>query len=171
MSEAKAMKRALLKKKKKKRPFKERDLLSSGSTLLNLNCSGFSSGAFLKGLYIFLVGDTSSGKTFLTRTCLAEAAINTYFKDYRFIFDNAENGSIMDTEKFFGKAVARRLEPPQGTRAKPINSEFTEDFYYNIDDAFKDGRKFIYILDSMDALDTKADLKKFNAKKLFRVHD
>jgi hypothetical protein len=82
--------------------------LSTGSTLLNLACSGKVSGGFIKGHYYHFVGDSSSGKTFLCLTCLAEAAINPHFDDYQLIHDDAENGSLFDFGKFFGPKMAGR---------------------------------------------------------------
>ena len=44
------------------------DLLGTGSTLLNLAISGKTCGGFPAGKYVFFVGDSSSGKTFLALT-------------------------------------------------------------------------------------------------------
>lgn len=159
------IKDALTKPKKKRQAVPPENLLSTGSTLINLACTGRVKGGFAKGLYVFLVGDSSSGKTWLSMTCLAEASINPNFNDYRFIFDNAENGALMDVRKFFGKAVAKRLEPPAGTRESPVNSGTVEEFYFHVDDAFQAGRPFIYILDSMDALTAAEDEEKFQEQK------
>lgn len=141
-------------------------MLSTGSTLLNLACSGKVFGGFRAGHYYFLLGDSDSGKTFLAMTCLAEAASNPKFDDYRFIFDDAEDGALMDKARFFGKKVVKRLEPPAGSKDDPIYSSSAEDFYYNLDDARKVGKPFIYILDSMDALTSSQEGKKFNEQKL-----
>ena len=158
-------------KGKKKRLAKPtiKEGLSTGSTLLNLACSGNPHWGFAKGQYHFTVGDSSSGKTFLDLTCLAEASINPDFNDYRFLFDNAENGALMDFRRYFGKGVADRIEPPAGTKESPKYSGTVEEFYYNVDNAFADGRPFIYVLDSMDALTSDDELKKFNEKKKARA--
>jgi RecA/RadA recombinase len=139
--------------------------LSSGSTLLNLACSGKPHVAFIKGHYYFLVGDSSSGKSFLSLTCLAEANLNEHFKDYRFIYDNAEDGALMDIKKFFGAKTAARIEPPRIENDLPVYSSTVQDFYYHLDDAEKAGRPFIYILDSMDALSSQEFDEKFNENK------
>jgi len=151
-----------LRKKKQKRKVSAKDFLSTGSTLLNLACTGKPNRGFKKGHYYYLVGDTDSGKTFLSLTCLAEASINPNFKDYRFIFDNAEDGALMDIEKFFGKAVASRIEPPSIGK---LYSDTIEEFYYHVDDAVKMKRPFIYILDSMDALSSDYEGEKFDEHK------
>ena len=142
------------------------DYLSTGSTLLNLACSGNVLGGFVKGKYFFLVGDSASGKTFLSLTCLAEASINPHFDDYRFIYDNVEGGALMNLQKFFGTKVVERLESPfEDEDGTPRNSETIEDFYFNVDDAVQEEKPFIYILDSMDALSSDAEWKKFGEKK------
>ena len=144
------------------------DLLKTGSTILDLAISGRRAGGFTKGRYFWIVGDSSSGKTFLILTCLAEASINKNFDDYRFIYDNVEDGALMDFRKYFGKRMADRVEPPgwyDKTRGQPIYSATIEDFYYYLDDAFDGGKPFIYILDSMDALDSKYAEAKFQEKK------
>lgn len=145
----------------KKPRLKKSDFLSTGSTLLNLACSGKHFGGFVKGKYFFLVGDSISGKTFLSLTCLAEAAINPSFANYRFIYDNGEDGALMDLAKFFGKAVAERLEPPAMKDGMPVYSTTIEEFYYHLDDAVKGSRPVIYIQDSMDVLSSDSEEDKF----------
>lgn len=154
-----------LTKKKKKRKLTSKDYLSTGSVLLNLALTDKPYGGFIKGKYYYIVGDSRSGKTFLTLTCLAEAGINPNFKDYRFIYDNGEDGALMNIKKFFGKAVDKRMEAPSYHKGEPRYSETIEDFYYNVDDAIQDGRPFIYIVDSMDVLGSKAEDKKFDESK------
>lgn len=143
----------------------KKEYVSTGSTLLNLACSDNPFNGFAKGHYYFLVGDSASGKTFLSLTCLAEAARNPSFKDYRFIYDNAEDGALMDIEKFFGKKVAEKLEAPSYENNLPVYSSTIEEFYYHIDDAIKANKPFIYILDSMDALSSIEEANKFEEQK------
>jgi len=143
-----------------------RDLLSTGSTLLNLACSDNPFGGFLKGKYYFLVGDSASGKTFLSMTCFAEAMNNKHFKDYRLIYDNVEDGCLMDVERLFGRDVAEHLEfPSKAKDGTPVFSFTIEDFYYHLDDALKEDKPFIYVLDSMDGLSSVAEGEKFEDHK------
>jgi RecA/RadA recombinase len=141
------------------------EMLSTGSTLLNLAVSGNPFGGLLPGHYYYLVGDSESGKTFLSMTCAAEAAINPTFKQYRVIYDNIEDGMLMDLDTLFSEEVADRIEPPATHKGEPVFSDTVESLYYHIDDAVKGGRPFIYILDSMDALDSEAAEKKFDKQK------
>ena len=159
------IKEAATTKPEKKRN-KRTDFLSTGSTLLNLACSGRPSGGFLKGKYYFLVGDSSSGKTFLSMTCFAEAAHSEYFKHHRLIYDNVEDGCLMDLEKYFGKKTADKVEPPAiGFDGLPQYSRQIEDFYFHVHDAIEEEKPFIYVLDSMDALTSQDEIEKFDETK------
>lgn len=141
-------------------------LLSTGSTTLNLACTGRLEGGFAPGRYYFMVGDSSSGKTFLSMTCFAEAAKNPFYDNYRFIYDGPENGALMDIERFFGKRVKERLEPASFDEAgNPKPSYTVQEFYYNVDSWLKDGRPFIAILDSQDCLSSDEEILKFEEQK------
>lgn len=139
--------------------------LSTGSTLLNLACTGRTNVGFLPGCFYFFVGDSSSGKTFTTLTCFAEACQNPLYENYRLIFDNAEGGALMDIEKFFGKRVAERMEPPSVVGLMPRYSETIEEFYYHLDSATEGETPCIYVLDSMDVLGSDSSNKKFDQHK------
>lgn len=146
------------------------DLLSTGSTVLNLALSGRPSGGVAKGFALLLIGDPGSGKSWISCTILAEASISREFKDYRLIYDNPENGIHMDLRQYFGKRMFDRLEPPGGTRSKPVHSRTVEEFYDFMDDATGRGKPFIYVLDSMDALRPEAEEAAFaEAKKARRT--
>jgi len=158
------IKERLLAKRDKAARFTESDYLSTGSTLLNLACSGKPRGGFIKGHYYHFVGDSSSGKTFLCLTCLAEASINKSFNNYRLIHDDAENGALFDFEKFFGPKMAARVQPPAGTQDNPQYSVTVEDFYDHLDNALAKG-PCIYVCDSMDVLVPRDDQKKYDKQK------
>jgi len=136
------------------------DYLSTGCTLLNLSLSGKTDGGVLAGTYVYFVGDSSSGKTWFSFSLFAEAGRNPRFRNHRLIYDNAENGALMDVEKYFGKRTAAKLESP-----KRNPSHTVEEFYYNLDDAHRDGRPYIYVLDSMDAIESEKDEEHFLKKK------
>lgn len=161
--------KAELLRKQTPRPVPTEDLLSSGSTVLNLACSGRHAGAFAKGTYCFFVGDSSSGKTIFTMTTLAEAAKNKQFKDHRLILDDVEHGMKFDVESFFGSLLTKRLEPPFGTKAKPRHSRLLEESYDRLEDLLTAGEPVVYIQDSNDALlagdDVKTRAKQRKAKE------
>lgn len=150
---------------------KKEDYLSTGSTLLNLACSGVPEFGLAKGLYFWIAGDSSSGKTFLLLTCLAEAARNPNWDKYDLIFDDVEGGALMDMEQFFGKKMASRVKAPEYAEdGSPVYSDTAEDFYFGLDERLDDvdagkAKPFIYVLDSMDALSTKYEGAKFDEKK------
>jgi RecA/RadA recombinase len=158
------LKKMLLTRREKPRLNPE-GALSSGSTLLNLACTDTAGFAFLKGGYYYLVGDSASGKTWTSLTCFAEAMRSKAFKHYRLIFDDVEGGALMDIERYFGKEVARRMEPPATRKGAPVCSATVEDFYYHIWDLIEQGDPFIYVLDSQDALGSTSALKKFKEQK------
>jgi len=131
--------------------------LSSGSTLLNLACTDHPDFAFKKGGYYYLVGDSMSGKTWTSLTCFAEACLNPAFKNYRLVFDNVEGGAQMDMAFYFGKEVARRIELEESTTI--------ESFYARLAKLSSAGKPFVYVLDSQDALTSKASAKKVSKQR------
>lgn len=139
--------------------------LSTGSTLLNLACTDRPEIGFLKGGYYYLVGDSTSGKTWLSLSCFAEACRNKAFSSYRLVFDDVEGGALMDVEHYFGREVARRMEPPAVKKGLPVYSDTIESFYFHITDLLKEGKPFIYVLDSQDSLTSSAAAGKFQKQK------
>lgn len=149
---------------------RKKDLLSSGSTMLNLACTNSPFGAFIKGRYHLLVGDSASGKTFLSMTCLAEACASKYFDNYRLIYDNVEDGCLLNLAALFNEEVEERIEPPAtADDGSPVYSFNVEEFWYNFDDAVEkakaDNQPFVYVLDSMDSLSSEAETSKFDQHK------
>lgn len=163
-----ALKKALVEGDKwERRFFDKASAVSTGSTLLNLALTGYPDRGVYKGRYYWFVGDSTSGKTFWTLTLLAEASINPNFNDYDLIFDNAEDGALMDITTYFGPKLAKRLKAPKTKDGVPTNSEDIEDFYFTIAerlDAIEAGKAkpFIWVVDSMDALSSKYEKKKFD---------
>lgn len=140
--------------------------VSTGSTLLNLACTDTPHAGYLPGGYYYIVGDSTSGKTWLTLGCLAEAASNPSFDKYRLIYDDVEGGALMDVAHYFGKKLAKRLEPPRvSAKGRHVHSTTVESFYYHLQDAIDEKTPFIYVLDSQDALESKAAQEKFKEQK------
>lgn len=131
--------------------------LSTGSTLLNLALTDKHDGGWLTGRFYNVVGDSSSGKSFMCLTSLAEAANNPAFDDYRLIYDDVEVANTFDVEKLFG-LLAERMEAPRYEDDAPIYSNTVEDFYANVMRLCKEGTPFIYVLDSIDALTSNSEL-------------
>lgn len=156
----------LLMHKRPKSVLSKECAVSTGSTLLNLACTDRPDVGFMKGGYYFLVGDSTSGKTWLSMTCFAEAARNSAFKDYEFVFDNVEDGAQMDVEFYFGKEVARRMiAPSYDKKGNSVHSTTVQSFYYHITKLLKAGKKIIYALDSQDALTSDSANDKFEEQR------
>ena len=147
--------------------------LSTGSTLLNLALSDRWYGGLLAGNYYLFVGDSTSGKTLMSLSCLAEACVDSAFSEHRLIYDGAEHGCLFDLEKMFSKSIADRIEAPEYDNGVPVYSQVLEEFYFKLADLCDEaesggGRPFVYVLDSMDVLKCAAENKRFDkAKKAF----
>lgn len=134
-----------------------RMLVSSGSVMLNLACSNTYRGAFEVGRMVNLIGDSSSGKTYLAMEMLASCANDKRFDDYTLIYDDTEHALSMDIEELFGDTLAERLTYPEyDNDEEPVCSRTIEDFHYNIRQALEAG-PCIYVLDSFDALTSEQD--------------
>jgi RecA/RadA recombinase len=155
---------ALTADRETKKPIPEEDWLSTGMTVLNLAITGRPFHGIPKGKAMHFVGDSSSGKSWFSLNLFAEAAQNKQFDGYRFVFDNAENGALMDVERYFGASTAKRIRPPAGSRDEPVYSETIEQFYFHADAALDRG-PCIYVLDSMDALNANDDEHLFEAQR------
>ena len=119
-------------------------LIPSGSTLLNLACSDSIKGAYGAGKIANLIGDSSSGKTILAWSMLAEVCNDPTFKDYKIIYDDVEAALEINVKKMFGTKTSERVEK--------ISSDTVEDFYGTVVSLTNDPTPFIYVLDSLDAL-------------------
>ncbi len=134
-------------------------MLPTGFDQLNLAISDSVHGGLPVGTYTRVCGDSDAGKTFVVLAILAEASIHPDFSKYRLIYDPVENGALMNLEQYYGEELAKRIEYPRVVNGSGTASEHVEDFYHNVTDALQKKIPFVYVLDSMDALETKADLK------------
>lgn len=131
--------------------------IPTGSTLLNLALSDVWNGGWPTGKISNLIGDSSSGKTFLAMTAFAEMGKFKRFKDYRRIFDDVEAANEFDMEKLFGRNTADLIESPGEGNG---NSNSIQDFEVHVNNALDDGRPFLDILDSFDALTSEEEIKR-----------
>lgn len=155
---------------KNQKEINSRNVLSCGSALLNMACTDSPYGAFIPGRYYLLVGSSSSGKTWLVLNTCAEACINPRFDNYKLILDEPEEGNNVDIQRYFGRRMLERIKAPGYDEDNlPVYSETVEDFYDNLsrelDSAEKDGYGLIYIIDSMDALTSMAEIKKTSEQR------
>lgn len=144
--------------------------IPSGATLLNCGLSDTPWGGYGLGKVVNLIGDSSSGKTLLALTGLAEMCKDPRWDDYDLILDDAEDALAFDVAHLFGPKLAARLDTS-------YRSATVEEFYGNIKARLNGGKKkpkakkgakiqkdddeeapntvarpFVYILDSLDAL-------------------
>ena len=127
-------------------------LLSTGNTLMNLALSDSTEGGYHAGKMVNLIGDSSSGKTILALTMLAEANLHPKMKEYDLIFDDVESALEIDIEALFGKSLAKRIIYKK--------SNTIEDFYGAIYNQIVSGKPFIWVLDSFDALTSRDEQRR-----------
>ena len=145
---------------RKSKEVRPQDLYHTGSTLVNLACSGHWRGGFKLGTIVTMPGTSQSGKSILAETALAEGINDARFKDYDFVRDDAESCYNFDTSYLFGEGVAERvIEPPLGT------SNTIQDFKANMLTVMRKG-PCIYLLDSLDGLSSDEELEKEMRKAL-----
>src|SRR3990172_2108983 len=135
-------------------------LIPTGSTLLNLACSDTIEGGWGVGKMVNLIGDSSSGKSLLAFTMFAEVVRRKEFDDYVLIYDDVEQACEFDVGKLFGKEVQQRVMAPDSIDDEPRYSNVIQDFYGSILQLCKEGKPFIYVLDSLDALSSKEEVAK-----------
>ena len=155
---------------RKRQEIKKQNTISSGSALLNLACTDSPYGAFIPGRYYLIVGSSSAGKTWTMLSVAAESTLHDKFKDYKVVLDEPEEGNNVDINFYFSEEVANKIQAPKyDDNNEPVYSETIEDFYDNInrelDEAENEKRGLIYILDSMDALTSMAEIKKTDEQR------
>jgi recombination protein RecA len=142
---------------------------STGCDLLDLVVGGGLGLGFPSGKVINIVGDTSTGKTFLAWEIIA-AAIQRYRKRFKYKYDGAEYGNTFDPFSLYG--IDWDSEKDQ------LHSRTVEEMACNYTlflDSLKDGECGIYVVDSLDGLSSKENqertaerLKAFESNKEFK---
>ena len=127
-------------------------LIPTGNALLNMALSDSVYGGYGIGKLVNLIGDSSSGKTILALTMMAECNINPKFNDYDFWFDDAETSLEIDIKALFGSKLDKRI--------KFRKSKTIEDFYGFIYNLIQSGKPFLCVLDSFDALTSRDEQKR-----------
>jgi len=123
----------------------------TGSELLDVLVGGGEGLGYPAGRVINLVGDKSSGKTFLACELIA-AARHKYKSKLIWQYDDCESGFSFNTENMYG------FEIMPSTIEDRHRSRTVEDLYCNIRkflENVEDGKMPIYVVDSLDGLDSK----------------
>lgn len=103
------------------------------------------------GRFINIVGDKSSGKTFLSNEFIANSHYE-FGDKFRWVYDDCESGYSFDTESLYGFEIM-----PQNDSER-THSSTVEDAFCNITNfckSLKKGEFGIYVLDSLDGLTSK----------------
>lgn len=135
--------------------------IPTGVTMLNLAASGDARGGWEAGKIVHIVGDSDTGKSALAYTTLAECAPRPRFSKYAFYKDDVERSDSFPVEDMFGRALVKRLLAPHVKDGEREASEFIEEFYFGMYALCKKGDPFLYVLDTMCALEGVANLEKF----------
>lgn len=145
-------------------------LIPSGSTLINLACSGNPYGAFAKGTINTIPGASQGGKSFFMMTMMACCAVEERFDDYDLIYDDAEETLAYNMHELFPplagndshSTYAGRLQPPRVDKktGEANCSETIDEFKMNILNRLDAGKPFIYVLDSLDSLSSTAEMER-----------
>lgn len=153
----------------KERGFKAPFLVPTGCTLLNLALSDLANGGIPAGAIVNLVGDSQAGKSILAKTIMAEAIKRKLFKKY--IYDETEHADEFDDVHLFGQNFVDTVQPPAwrtdpftGEKV-PKNSSKIEDTHMYLRKLLKEGEPFLYILDSLDGVESDKD-EEFTEKNL-----
>lgn len=153
------MKRKQFIAQKKLGPIK---FIDTGSTLLNLAITDKVDGGWPTCRMMNLVGDSSSGKTFIALTSQACCHYDEQFKGYATVYDDAESADSFDKEHLFGKSAAEAIRLPKRKDGKSYKSELFQDFQLHVNTEINRQPTF-YVLDSFDAIKDKSQQDKNEA--------
>lgn len=110
-------------------------------------------GGYPWGKMVNLIGDFSTGKTLFSCEAIAQARIR-YGKKLKWFYDDAEAGFSIPDKMIYGFEICSDEQK---------NSETIEDFELNLTkylDKLKDDEFLIYVLDSFDALSSRAEIER-----------
>ena len=141
------------------------EFLNTGSTLLNLAASGKGrKGGWARGRIVNLVGDGSSGKTLLALEACAQSFYYIKEKKSRLfpkvkkvsiVYNNREGVMDFPLEQMYGEEFVQGIEWIQSSTCE----EFGRDYQRRVNN-LKDGDFLLYVIDSLDALDSSAGRKR-----------
>lgn len=138
-------------------------LFSTGSTLLNLACSDTIGGGIAFGTITTIPGQSVGGKTLLAVTALAEVAQNSKYDEYDLELDDVESAFAFDVERMWGRKFNERIIMIEPT------TKTIQDLKSSLILKCREGRPFIRVVDSLDALSSDEELEKDYRNALKRV--
>jgi RecA/RadA recombinase len=128
----------------------------TGSDLMDLVVGGGVYDAYPAGRIINIIGDKSSGKTFLVCELVAWAYHNLG-KKFKWIYDDCESGFTHDTKAIYGFEIM-----PEKIKDR-TKSKNVQDLFCNVSiflDSLKSNECGMYIVDSLDGLKSKEHEKR-----------
>ena len=129
------------------------DFVGTGSDLLDI----ISGGGYEKGTIVNIIGDSSTGKTFLAAEAVYQAKLR-YGKKVKTRYLDKEKGFKFDTKKMYGYDIRSDLVSGVSTI-----QEFAADYGAFLKKIKSDEFGF-YILDSFDSICTDADLEEYDSR-------
>ena len=126
----------------------DNNIQPTGVTMLDLGLGG---GAQW-GKIINIVGDRSAGKTILTCEILAKAK-GIWGNKLKFVYDDAENGFSIPTERMYGIHI-RNQEDYRSNTVEELEVNLAREV-----ESLQADEKLIYILDTVEGLQSEAELK------------
>lgn len=127
--------------------------ISSGSTMLNLALSNLVDGGWRKGRVVNIVGDESTGKTLLAiESMLYASKVMRKKEKIKLIYNEAENAF----DEYYAEMIGLK-EKEYDRRNYRLVEEWYEDMKKSI--GKNDYNSMLYILDSLDTLETIQDSK------------
>lgn len=123
-----------------------KDYFRTGCTMLDKVVGG-AKGVYgvPAGKFINIVGDRSSGKTFVSNEFIAWSHYH-YGKRFKWVYDDCESGYSFDTNSLYGFSIVD---------GEAVHSETVEEAFCNISNfcnSLKKGECGIYVIDSLDGL-------------------
>ncbi len=152
--------------KKKPKEITAKNCIPTGCTLLNLALTDRWDGGWPLGTMANIIGDSSSGKSFLALGMFPEMERKKFFDKYEFIYDDVEAANNFDMQYLFG--LDEVSAPSEDDNGDPLNSEMIEDFQDNLMTVIEEGIPFAYVLDSFDALGSEQEEIKTQEKRAAR---
>jgi len=132
----------------------------TGSDLMDIQVGGGVTKGYPVGNFINIIGDTSTGKTFLACEIVA-ASYYKYKEKLKWVYDDCESGFTFDTKKLYG------VEIMPLNKDKRIKSKTVGELYCNIRlflEALKEDELGIYIVDSLDSLASDEEIERANIR-------
>ena len=127
------------------------ETFSTGCDLLDLVVGGGERHGYPAGRIINLVGDRSSGKTFLACELIA-AAFHQWGERFRWVYDDAESGFTFNTERLYGFHIMP-VEEEKRTKSRRVEA-FSCNFREFLN-SLGPKELGVYTLDTLDGLSSK----------------